>query len=228
MAQAKKMPAMDYRVRGKILIHFVLILGSVLMIFPFIWMMLTSVKGLGESMLIPPTFLPKVWRFDNYTEVLRTLPFDKLHLNTLLLMFWRILCASVFSSMAGFAFAKLQFPGKKLFFFIVLTQLMLPSQIFIIPQYLMLSKMGQRTRIFALVFPGLVSAFGTFFLKAVLYEPSESADGSVGARRLQRRPDIPSDHDAADAHSDDGAGSIYRAVCLQRHDVAADREYEYR
>ena len=118
MAQVKNAPTMDYRVRSKILIHFVLILGSVIMIFPFVWMMLTSVKGLGESMLIPPTFLPRVWRFDNYTEVLRTLPFDKLYLNTLLLMFWRILCATVFSSMAGFAFAKLQFPGKKLFFFI--------------------------------------------------------------------------------------------------------------
>lgn len=180
MAQAKKMPAMDYRVRGKILIHFVLILGSVLMIFPFIWMMLTSVKGLGESMLIPPTFLPKVWRFDNYTEVLRTLPFDKLYLNTLLLMFWRILCASVFSSMAGFAFAKLQFPGKKLFFFIVLTQLMLPNQIFIIPQYLMLSKMGQLNTIFALVFPGLVSAFGTFFLRQFYMSlPNQLMEASV-------------------------------------------------
>ena len=180
LTQAKKAPAVDYRVRGKILIHFVLILGSVIMIFPFVWMMLTSVKGLGESMLIPPTFLPRVWRFDNYTEVLRTLPFGNLYLNTLLLMFWRILCASVFSSMAGFAFAKLQFPGKKLFFFIVLTQLMLPSQIFIIPQYLLLSKMGQLNTIFALVFPGLVSAFGTFFLRQFYMSlPNQLMEASV-------------------------------------------------
>ena len=80
-------------------------------------------------------------------------------------MFWRILCASVFSSMAGFAFAKLQFPGKKLFFFIVLTQLMLPSQIFIIPQYLMVSKLGMLNTIFSLIFPGLVTAFGTFLMR---------------------------------------------------------------
>ena len=72
MAQVKNAPTMDYRVRSKILIHFVLILGSVIMIFPFVWMMLTSVKGLGESMLIPPTFLPRVWRFDNYTCLLYT------------------------------------------------------------------------------------------------------------------------------------------------------------
>jgi multiple sugar transport system permease protein len=151
--------------RGVTLIHVILVLGSFVMIFPFVWMMLTSFKSLGESILIPPTILPKAWLFENYTEVLRTLPFDKLYINTLLLIFWRVICATVFSSMAGFAFAKLRFPLKGLLFFIVLTQLMLPAQIFIIPQYLILSSMGQLNTIFALVFPGLVSAFGTFFLR---------------------------------------------------------------
>lgn len=151
--------------RGVVLVHAILILGSFVMIFPFLWMMLTSFKSLGESILIPPTLLPRVWLFENYTEVLRTLPFDKLYINTLLLIFWRVVCATVFSSMAGFAFAKLHFPFKRLLFFIVLTQLMLPTQVFIIPQYLILSSMGQLNTIFALVFPGLVSAFGTFFLR---------------------------------------------------------------
>lgn len=164
---AKTMPAskMDHRVRGKLLIHIFLIIGSFIMIFPFVWMILTSLKSQGESLLIPPTLLPQVWKWSNYSEVLRTLPFDKLYINTLLLMFFRIICATLFSSMAGFAFAKLEFPFKKFFFFLVLTQLMLPGQIFIIPQYTMLSKMGQLNTIFALVFPGLVSAFGTFFLR---------------------------------------------------------------
>lgn len=158
-------PKMNHRVRGKLLIHILLIIGSFIMIFPFVWMILTSLKSQGESLLIPPTLLPQVWKWSNYSEVLRTLPFDKLYINTLLLMFFRIICATLFSSMAGFAFAKLEFPLKKFFFFLVLTQLMLPGQIFIIPQYTMLSKMGQLNTIFALVFPGLVSAFGTFFLR---------------------------------------------------------------
>ena len=115
--------------------------------------------------MIPPIIFPANWNLDNYTEVLRTLPFGALYLNTLLMMFWRVVLASIFSSMAGFAFAKLEFPMKKLLFFIVLTQLMLPSQVFIIPQYLMLSSINQLNTLFALVFPGLVSAFGTFFLR---------------------------------------------------------------
>lgn len=155
----------NYRNRGKTVVHIVLILGAFIMIFPFVWMILTSLKGRAESLMIPPTLFPQVWKWDNYTEVLRTLPFGNLYANTLLLMLLRIICATVFSSMAGFAFAKIEFPFKKFFFFIVLTQMMLPTQIFIIPQYQMLANMKALNSIFALLFPGLVSAFGTFFLR---------------------------------------------------------------
>ncbi len=81
------------------------------------------------------------------------------------MVFFRVVCAVAFSSMAGYAFAKLQFRGKKLLFGIVLVQMSLPSQIFIIPQYQMVAKMGMANTVFALVFPGLVSAFGVFFLR---------------------------------------------------------------
>ena len=81
------------------------------------------------------------------------------------MVFFRVVCAVLFSSMAGYAFAKLKFRGKKLLFGIVLVQMSLPSQIFIIPQYQMVAKMGMANTVFALVFPGLVSAFGVFFLR---------------------------------------------------------------
>ena len=155
----------SYRRNAKLLVHIILIMGSFIMIFPFVWMILTSFKTQGEAIMIPPILLPSSWEPVSYIEVLRTLPFDKLYYNTIVLMLARIVCATVTSSMAGFAFAKLEFPFKKLFFFIVLTQLMLPSQVFIIPHYGMLSAMNQLNTIFALIFPGLVSAFGTFFLR---------------------------------------------------------------
>lgn len=154
-----------YLRRGKIVTHIVLVLGSFIMIFPFVWMILTSFKTQGEAIMIPPVIFPASWDFINFTEVMRTLPFDALYLNTLLMILFRVICASVFSSLAGFAFAKLEFLLKRFFFFIVLTQLMLPAQVFIIPQYLMLSSINQLNTVFALVFPGLVSAFGTFFLR---------------------------------------------------------------
>lgn len=155
----------SYRRNAKLLVHIILIIGSFTMIFPFVWMLLTSFKTQGEAIMVPPIIFPSSWEPVSYIEVLRTLPFDKLYYNTIVLMLARIVCATLTSSMAGFAFAKLEFPFKKLFFLIVLTQLMLPSQVFIIPQYAMLSAMNQLNTIFALIFPGLVSAFGTFFLR---------------------------------------------------------------
>ena len=142
-----------------------LILGSVIMIFPFVWMILTSSKTIPESLAIPPTFFPKELILDNFTDAMKSLPFLNLYWNTALMIVFRVLCAIVFSSMAGYAFAKLNFKGKNFLFGIVLVQMSLPSQIFIIPQYQMVAHMGLSNTIFALVFPGLVSAFGVFFLR---------------------------------------------------------------
>ena len=161
------------------LTYLALILGSITMIFPFVWMLLTSFKTQAESMAIPPQILPSQWNFDNFVMALESLPFVNLYINTGLLIFFRVLCAVVFSSMAGYAFAKLEFPFKKALFGIVLIQMMLPSQIFIIPQYLMLARAGLTNSIFALVFPGLVSAFGTFFLRqAYLGIPNEISEAA--------------------------------------------------
>ncbi|WP_303924791.1 carbohydrate ABC transporter permease [Subdoligranulum variabile] len=161
------------------LTYVVLILGSILMIFPFVWMLLTSFKTQAESMAIPPQILPAQWNFDNFATALASLPFLNLYVNTGLLIVFRVVCAVLFSSMAGYAFAKLQFPCKNLLFSIVLVQMMLPSQIFITPQYLMLARMGLTNTIFALVFPGLVSAFGTFFLRQTyLGIPNEIAEAA--------------------------------------------------
>ncbi len=161
------------------LTYAVLGLGSILMIFPFVWMVLTCFKTQSESMAIPPQIFPSHWNLDNLAKALTCLPFSNLYINTGLLILFRVLCAVAFSSMAGYAFAKLHFPGKKLLFGIVLVQMMLPSQIFITPQYMMLADMGMTNTIFALVFPGLVSAFGTFFLRqAYLGIPNEIAEAA--------------------------------------------------
>ncbi|HIX33771.1 sugar ABC transporter permease [Gemmiger sp. An120] len=150
---------------GKILTYLFLIAGSIVMIFPFVWMILTSLKTLAESMQVPPTIFPAKVVLENFTYAITSLPFVNLYINTILLIFFRVLCAVVFSSMAGYAFAKLNFRFKNLLFSLILIQMMMPSQIFTIPQYQMLAKFSLTNSIFALVFPGLVSAFGTFFLR---------------------------------------------------------------
>ena len=147
------------------LTYFFLILGSVVMIFPFVWMILTSSKTVSESMQIPPTIFPAQLMLDNFVEAIKSLPFLNMYINTGLMILFRVVCAVAFSSMAGYAFAKLKFKGKNILFSIVLIQMMLPSQIFIIPQYHLVAKLGMANIIFTLVFPGIVSAFGTFLLR---------------------------------------------------------------
>ncbi|USF28394.1 L-arabinose transport system permease protein AraQ [Firmicutes bacterium ASF500] len=151
--------------RMTVITYAALIIGALIMIFPFLWMILTSLKTVPESMKVPPTIFPEEVVTGNFGDAMKSLPFLKLYLNTGLMIFFRVICAVAFSSMAGYAFAMLNFRGKKLLFGIVLVQMSLPSQIFIIPQYQMVAKMGLANTIFALVFPGLVSAFGVFFLR---------------------------------------------------------------
>ena len=162
-----------------VLTYFFLIAGSLIMIFPFLWMILTSLKSLSESMQIPPTFFPTTYFFSNFKDALTSLPFGALYFNTIVMVFFRVVCAIVFSSMAGYAFAKLHFRGKNFLFTLVLVQMMMPSQIFVIPQYEMLASVGLTENLFALVFPGLVSAFGTFFLRqAYLGIPNEIGEAA--------------------------------------------------
>lgn len=147
-------------------VHILLILGAALMILPFLWMVLTSLKTVSESTSMNPfVFFPNEIQWENYKNVVLQNDFIKLYMNTFAMMFFRVVCAVFFSAMAAYAFARLTFPGKNFFFGLVLFQMMVPAQIFVVPQYLMVDKLGLRNTIFALVFPGLVSAFGTFLLR---------------------------------------------------------------
>ncbi|MDO5573620.1 MAG: carbohydrate ABC transporter permease [bacterium] len=162
-------------------IHIVLLIGALVMIIPFFWMALTSFKTVSEATQMNPfVIFPSVWRTEAYTSVLSKMNFAKLYINTLILIVGRVACAVITATMAGYAFARLEFPGKKLAFSLVLFQMMVPAQIFIIPQYLMVSKMNLLNSSFALIFPGLVSAFGTFLLRQnFMGLPKELEEASV-------------------------------------------------
>ena len=151
--------------KGNLLIHIVLILGAVIMILPFVWMVLTSFKTLAESTQMPPKIFPESVQLSNYTEVMRLLPFGKFYINTILMLVFRVLGSVLFSAMAAYAFARLEFPGKNFLFSLVLLQMMVPGQLFIIPQFLLIQKLGLLNTVTALVIPGFVSAFGTFLLR---------------------------------------------------------------
>lgn len=151
--------------KGSILTHLVLIIGATIMILPFLWMILTSIKTLTESVQIPPKILPAVFQWDNYPAVMKILPFGSFYINTILMMAGRVIGSVLFSAMAAYACARLNFPGKNIFFGIVLFQMMIPGQLFIVPQFLIVQKLGLLNTVSALIVPGVVSAFGTFLLR---------------------------------------------------------------
>ena len=151
---------------SKLSIHLFLVLGMVIMILPFVWMVLTSFKTVSESTSMNPfVIFPSEWKIENYLDAIRQNNFIKLYYNTFAMIILRVFCSVAFSAMAAYAFARLEFPGRDLLFGLVLFQMMVPVQLFIIPQYLMVDAIGMRNSIFALLFPGLVSAFGTFLLR---------------------------------------------------------------
>jgi multiple sugar transport system permease protein len=150
-----------------ILTHIVLIIMSFIMLVPFAWMILTALKTNQESISVNPFYiLPhNGWHWENFGTVWKSYNFITLYKNTLLMIFWRVVCACLTATMAGYAFGRLKFPGRNALFSLVLIQMMVPAQIFIIPQYLMVSNMGMLNTMFGLVFPGMVTAFGTYLLK---------------------------------------------------------------
>ena len=147
------------------LTHVVLIIGAIIMIVPFLWMVLTSIKTLGESIQMPPKIIPSQIYSENYSAVMKILPFAQFYINTILMIVGRVVGSVLFSAMAAYACARLKFPGKNAFFGLVLFQMMIPGQLFIIPQFLIVQKLGLLNTVSALIIPGVVSAFGTFLLR---------------------------------------------------------------
>lgn len=175
------------------LIHVVLIIGSLAMLLPFAWMVLTAFKTRSESISVNPFYIfPAAgWHFENFIEVWNSYNFLVLYKNTLIMIFLRVLCACLTATLAGYAFGRLKFPFKNFFFAMILVQMMVPGQIYIIPQYLIVSRFHLMNTQLALLLPGAVTAFGTYLCKqgyqslpASLEEAAELDGANIGQRFL--------------------------------------------
>lgn len=152
---------------NKIIMYVILVIMAFIMLVPFAWMILTALKTNQEAISVSPFYIfpQNGWHWETFGEVWKSYNFVLLYKNTLLMIFFRVVCACLTATMAGYAFGRLKFPGKNFLFALVLVQMMIPSTIFIIPQYLMVSKLNWLNTTAGLVFPGIVTAFGTYLLK---------------------------------------------------------------
>ena len=175
----------------KIIMYVILTIMAFIMIVPFAWMILTALKTNQEAISVDPFYIfPAAgWHWENFATVWKSYNFIILYKNTLLMILFRVICACLTATLAGYAFGRLKFPGKNAMFALILIQMMIPSQIFIIPQYLMVSKLNLLNTCAGLVFPGIVTAFGTYLLKTGyqgLPKDLEEAAGIDGCNIGQR------------------------------------------
>jgi multiple sugar transport system permease protein len=144
----------------------VLGVGAILMVMPFLWMFSTSLRPSAESYKLPPAWLPTQWHFENYAAVFQsTVPFLAFALNSTKITLFVVLGQLITCSMAGFAFARLRFPGRDILFIVLLASLMVPQQVTIIPVFIIMKNLGLADNHLSLILIGLTSAFGVFLLR---------------------------------------------------------------
>ncbi len=150
---------------GRALTYTVLVLGLAAWLFPFLWMVLGSLKTQGEILQRPPTFLPQNPTLEHFGEWFGRLNFMQFFNNSLLVAVVTVLGNLVFCSMVGYALAKMEFRGKKLLFGAVMTMLMVPGVVTFVPLFVMVAQMNLVSTYPALILPFVTSPLGVFLMR---------------------------------------------------------------
>ena len=166
---------------GRPLAYVILTLGLVFTLLPFLMMILSSFKTNTEMLRVPPTFLPEHASLENYTKIFNDpkLPLLRFYGNSAFVAIFNSVSTLFTSALIGYMFAKFTFPGKRILFGWFLTMMMIPSQITMIPSYLILSRLGLINSLWGLVIFSAVDAFGIFMLRQFCETlPSELLDAA--------------------------------------------------
>lgn len=149
----------------KIVAHLVLLLGAITMLVPFIWMLSSSVKSLGEVFVFPPTLFGEKIVWENYTKISSRFDYLAYFLNSVKVSAWVVIFQVFTSATAGYVFAKLNFRGRDKVFTLYLATMMIPFHVTVITNFLQMSMYGLVNTLWSLMLPASVSAFGTFLMR---------------------------------------------------------------
>jgi multiple sugar transport system permease protein len=163
----KKLPSQKKEARLKKIVSYLLLtLVGIILITPLLWMVFTSVKPMEEIVRFPPTFFPESINFDNYLQAIKAFPFWQYAQNTLFITVLVVFGNVLSNSFIAYGFAKLSFPGKKLLFALVLSTMMVPGFVTMIPQYVLFSKIGWVGTYLPLIVPAFFgNAFNIFLMR---------------------------------------------------------------
>ena len=173
---------------GTLALHALLIAGSVVMLLPFAWMLSTSLKLPPDIFTYPPVWIPSPIAWQNYAKTVTVMPFGRFYLNSLIVTTGVTLLQLLTSSLAAFAFARMRFPGRNVLFLLYLATLMIPFQVTMIPNFILVRALGWYDTYQALILPPAFSAFSTFLLRqyfmGIPHELDEAAriDGATSLR----------------------------------------------
>jgi multiple sugar transport system permease protein len=158
-----KMPKLNI---GDIVTYAFLFTVLILAVAPIIWVISTSLRTPAQSFTLPPAWIPVDMDFTNYEKVFEEIPFFAQIGNSFLVTFSVVIGQIATATLAGYAFARLKFPGRTFLFWIVLATLMIPGQAIIIPVFVLISRvLGLNDTLWALIIPSISTAFGVFLLR---------------------------------------------------------------
>jgi len=167
---------------SKLFIYAILVIASILSIFPLYWMFVAATNRNSVINSVPPAIIPGKELVTNFTNVLNTIDFFGAMVNSLIVSTIITLGVLFLCSIAGYAFAKLQFKGKNILFIFVLVTMMIPPQLGLIPQYIIITKLDWLNQLKAVIVPGLIDAFGIFWMRQ--YISSNVPDELVDAAKI--------------------------------------------
>jgi ABC-type glycerol-3-phosphate transport system permease component len=180
MVQKSKFPSPGF-ILGKSGAYSVLILGLVATLLPFFYILISSLKTEAELRKTPPDFFPQEPTLKHYITILtdERIPIERNVMNSIIVSMARVGITLFTSSFAGYIFAKYHFKGKNLAFGVILIQIMIPFQVVMIPNYLLVVKFGLIDSLWALIVPSMVDAYGIFLMKQFIESmPAELMDAA--------------------------------------------------
>lgn len=152
----------------KALLYGALLLLAVPFVFPFWWMLTSSLKPAHEIFAYPPTLVPEVWQWQNLVDTFTYQPFARHYLNSIYIAFLVTVGTIAVASLAGYAFARIRFPGKGVLFMLLLSTLMMPTEVTIIPNFYIMKTLGLvNTHVPLILIPivGAAGVMGTFLMR---------------------------------------------------------------
>jgi multiple sugar transport system permease protein len=158
-------PADTSRLLGRTLLYLVLVVAALAMIFPFIWMVLTSLKPEADVVSYPPKLWPDQWSLHSYSDIWSRIPFGRFFLNSVIFAGGVTIISLTLDSLTAYALARLRFPGRDLIFLLILTLLMVPFQVTLIPLFNLIFQLGWLNTFQGLIVPRATNAFGIFMLR---------------------------------------------------------------